>query len=143
VDEHLVALFVLGSPATLRLADLRTGEAEIIAEGIGRSLHRIPGRRAISFLRRAPGGERWIEEVDIASRKVRRLVRPLEPGEDYAWLPDGKLLMGQGAKLFLWDPAVGGDWREVADLGAAGVREITRLSVSPRGDRLALVVARS
>jgi hypothetical protein len=140
-DEHTVALFVLGSPATLRLADLRTGEAEAVAEDIGRSLHRIPGRRAISFLRRTPEGERWIEELDIASREVRRLVRPLEAGEDYAWMPDGRLLMGQGAKLFLWDPAAGSDWREIADLSAAGIGGITRLAVSPLGDRLALVAA--
>lgn len=143
VGEHTVALFVLGSPATLQFADLRTGQAEVVAEDIGRSLHRIPGRRAISILRRAPEGERWIEEVDVGSREIRRLIRPLEQGEDYAWTPDGKLLMGQGAKLFFWDQVVGGDWREIADLSTAGISEITRIAVSPRGDRLALVVARS
>lgn len=143
VDDNTVALFVLGSPATLQLADLRTGQAEVVAENIGRSLHRVPGRAAISFLRRTPAGERWIEEIDVVSRAVRSLVRPLERGEDFAWMPDGKLLMGQDSKLFLWDPAVGGDWREIADLGDAGIGEITRLAVSPLGDRLALVSARS
>jgi dipeptidyl aminopeptidase/acylaminoacyl peptidase len=141
-DEETVALFVLGTPATLQLADLRTGLAEVVAKDIGRSLHQIPGRGAISFLRRTAEGERWIEELDVASRAVRPLVRPLEQGEDYAWTPDGKLLMGQGAKLFVWDPALGGDWREIADLSAAGIGEITRLAVSPQGDRLALVAAR-
>lgn len=141
-DAHIVALFVLGSPATLRLADLRTGEAEVVAEDIGRSLHRIPGRNAISFLRRTPEGERWIEEVNVASRETRRLVRPLERVEDYAWTPDGRILMAQGAKLFIWDPEAGGDWSEIADLSAAGISEITRLAVSPRGDRLALVAGR-
>ena len=66
----------------------------------------------------------------------------MEPGEDYAWTPDGKLLMGQGAKLFVWDPTLGGDWREIADLGSAGIGGITRLAVSPLGDRLALVAER-
>jgi dipeptidyl aminopeptidase/acylaminoacyl peptidase len=141
-DEQTVALFVLGSPATLQLADLRTGRGEVIAENIGRSLHRVPGRSAISFLRRTPEGERWIEELDIASRTVRPLVRPLEPGEDYSWTPDGKLLMGRGAKLFAWDPALGEEWLEVADLSAAGIGEITRLAVSPQGDRIALVAER-
>lgn len=141
-DEKTVALFVLGTPATLRIADLSTGRGEVVAENIGRSLHRVPDHNAISFVRRTAGGERWIEVVDIASREIRRLVQPLERGEDYAWTPDGKLVMGQGSKLYLWDPVEGGEWREIADLSGAGVRQITRLAVSPRGDRLALVGAR-
>jgi hypothetical protein len=47
--------------------------------------------------------------------------------------------MGRGAKLFAWDPALGEEWLEVADLSAAGIGEITRLAVSPQGDRIALV----
>jgi WD40 repeat protein len=142
-DGNTVALFVLGSPATLQFADLRTGQSTVVAENIGRSLHRVPGRAAISFLRKTAEGERWIEEIDVASRTVRPLVRPLDPGEDYAWTPDGKLLMGQGSKLFLWDRSTGGEWREIADLEGAGIREITRIAVSPKGDRIALVGARS
>ncbi len=141
-DEATLGLFVLGSPATLQLADLRTGRAEVVAEGIGRSLHRVPGRRAISFLRRTGEGERWIEEIDVESRATRRLVQPLERGEDYAWTPDGRIVMAAGSKLYLWDPALGGEWREIADLTGAGVGGITRLAVSPAGDRLALVAAR-
>ena len=30
-------------------------------------------------------------------------------------------------------------WKEIADLSSAGVKGITRLAVSPRGDRLAFV----
>ena len=42
-DDHTVLLYVLGSPATLQLADTRTGQARVLASDIGRSLHQVPG----------------------------------------------------------------------------------------------------
>jgi hypothetical protein len=62
-----------------------------------------------------------------------------ESVEDYAWLPSGSVICGRESRLLWWSGKDGDDWREIADLTAAGVKGITRLSVSPRGDRLALV----
>jgi dipeptidyl aminopeptidase/acylaminoacyl peptidase len=44
LDKHRLALFVLGQPNTLQLADTRTGQAAVLAQSIGRALHRIPGQ---------------------------------------------------------------------------------------------------
>lgn len=138
-DDRVLALFVLGEPITLQLADARTGEAEVVASGIGRSLHRIPGERAISFVRKESDDAWWIERLDLDTRETRRLVRALAPSEDYAWLPDGTLLMARGSTLFHWNGT--GDWEPIADLASAGVHEITRLAVSPDGRTIALVGA--
>jgi dipeptidyl aminopeptidase/acylaminoacyl peptidase len=137
-DEHTLALFVLGEPPTLQLADTRTGRAEVVAVNIGRSLHRIPGRDAISFVHKEPDGDWWIRSLDLATRRIAPIARTLIEVEDYAWTPDGTLLLGQGSVLYRWNPDVE-EWWEVADLYAAGVRGITRLAVSPRGGRLAVV----
>jgi hypothetical protein len=49
--------------------------------------------------------------------------------------------MAKGSKLYQWNPSRGPDWEEIADFSALGIESITRLAVSPRGDRLALVAA--
>ena len=49
-ENEILALFVLGQPATLQLARPGPGAGEIKASNIGRSLHRIPGRNAFSFV---------------------------------------------------------------------------------------------
>jgi hypothetical protein len=67
------------------------------------------------------------------------LVKTLAGSEDLAWLPDGSLLMAQGAKLYRLDPTHDADWQLVNDFAAAGLDKITRLALSPKGDRLALV----
>jgi hypothetical protein len=61
--------------------------------------------------------------------------------DQYAWTPTGVLLMAKGARLYQWSPSRGPDWEEVADFTALGLESITRLPVSRRGDRLALVAA--
>ena len=137
-DDHTLALFVLGSPNSLQVADTRTGSADTIATGLGRSLHRIPGTNRISFVRKVSATEWWIESLDPATRALERLVRLPESVEDYAWFPDGSIVCARGSRLLWWSNNAA-DWREIADLSSAGVRGITRLAVSARGDRLALV----
>jgi hypothetical protein len=150
IDEHRLALFILGErgqPATLQLADTRTGKAEVIATDIGRSVQRAPSGR-ISFIQREPAVEgdaprALVREFD-PSASGDAMVRTLVPAPagatqpDLAWMGDGSLLVAHEGKLYRWRPGAEA-WVVSADLAAAGLRGVTRLAVSPRGDRLALV----
>ncbi len=64
-DANTLALFVLGRPATLQVADARTGKAEVAASGIGRSIQRMPGGN-ISFVLREAGAD---EKVPVPDRQ--------------------------------------------------------------------------
>lgn len=139
-NAHTLGLFVLGSPATLQLADTRTGTAHIVAGNIGRSLHKVPGQDAISFLHQEGPESRFIKSVELSSRTVRLVAPAVAGNEYYAWLPDGTLIMGSGSKLFTW-PRGGTRWTEIADLAAQGVTGISRLAVSPDGSRIAIVAS--
>lgn len=139
---HLV-LFVLGQPATLQIADVKTGTAAIAADNIGRSLHRIPGTALASFVQKEASGEFWIKQIDIASKKINALVKAVDGSSDrdMAWMPDGKtILMSSGTKVFSWTRGRS-DWTEVFDGSPHQLGAITRLSVSPKGDAVAIVVA--
>ncbi|HEV8264558.1 MAG TPA: hypothetical protein VGQ06_06380 [Gemmatimonadales bacterium] len=140
-DEYTVGVFVLGTPPTLQLVDARTGEARVVARDIGRSILRVPRRTAISYVQRDSAGGRgpWVKKVDVRTRVVTPLVRALDGGEFLAWTPGGILLTASGSKLYQWDPRRGPEWEEIADFAAAGLTSVSRLAVSPRGDRLAIV----
>jgi hypothetical protein len=146
LDDRTLALFVLGDPATLQIADVRTGAAQVAARGIGRSLQRVPGG-GVSFVQRAgSGAERsmTISEVTMVNGKaVTRVLTTAAPAatdEFVAWTPDGTLLMSAAGKLYSW--RAGGEWQVVADLDRLGLKSVTRLAVSPGGDWLALVAAK-
>ena len=138
-DDTTLALFVLGSPNSLQLANTRRGSADTITTGIGRSLHRVPGTRTISFVRKVSPTEWWIESLDVATRQTERLIRLPEGVEDYAWLLDRSVICGRGSAVLRWSGKAGDEWHVIADLGGAGVKGITRLAVSPRGDQIAFV----
>ena len=139
-DEQTLALFVLGTPNTLQLADARTGKAETILGNVGRSLQRVPDRSAFSFVHKVSDAEWLIKSFDLKTRAVNTLAPTLPAAEDYVWTPDGRaLLMAKGSKLFMRRLGPDADWTEVADFTADGLKEITRLALSPKGDRLALV----
>jgi hypothetical protein len=109
----------------------------------------------VSFVRKTDQNNWWIDVYDLDTGEFTRLLPTLPGREDYAWMPDGSILMGDGSKLF---QARSGDntllgvstdidvsqdphsqWTEIADLADAGVRGITRLSVNDSGTLIAIV----
>jgi hypothetical protein len=145
-DADRAALFVLpgegdADQPTLRLASRKSGKAEIVFRGAGRSIQRSPGREAIAFTG-FNGSECWIREVDLGRGHVTSFARCLEKSMDFAWTPDGTLLMASGNRLFRHQPGADDGWLLVKAFAEPGLQAITRLAVSPKGDRLALVSER-
>jgi tricorn protease-like protein len=141
IDDHTLALFILGKPNTLQLADLRTGKAELIADNPGRVLRRIPHEDQFSFVHKVSDQEWLVQSFDLKTRVVSTIIKTFPNVEDYAWTPAGLLLMANGSKLFSRQKS---DWAwvEIADLSNAGLKSITRIAVSPKGDRIAVVARR-
>jgi hypothetical protein len=140
--DHLV-MFILGQPATLQVARVATGKAEIAASDVGRSLHRVPGSRKVSFVQRESATAFAIKEIDVDSRQITSLTPTVEGSSDrdYAWMPDGRtVLMPAGSKIFSWTRGASG-WTEAFDATPFQLGAISRLNVSPKGDAVAMVVA--
>jgi hypothetical protein len=118
----------------------------VLATDIGRSLQRMPGTgasRHLSFVQRERSGDSVtliVKELDPGSGTITTLT-PAVAGSteaDLAWMPDGTLLMVKDNVLYAWRRGQSG-WKDVANLSALGLHGVTRLAVSPGGDRLALV----
>jgi acetylornithine deacetylase/succinyl-diaminopimelate desuccinylase-like protein len=142
LDDNRVALFVLGSPATLQIADVAAGTARVLAEDIGRSLHRVPDRDAISFVHReGAGGTGTIKMIDPSNGATEPLVQPFEENEYHAWLPPNTIVTARDSRLHTFTPGTDTAWMPGPDLAAYGIRGISRIAVSPDGRTIALVAA--
>lgn len=137
--DSALALFVLGTPNALVLARLGTDRADTVARNVGRALQPIPGRRAVSFVQIVDSTESWLMELNADSSTVHRLVRLPHGAEFHVWTAGGLVLVSDGTTLYQWDSHGTASWQAVADLGSMGLHGVTRLAVSPAGDRLALV----
>ncbi len=139
VADHTLVLYMLGAsrgPATLQLADDRTGTAEIVGTNIGRALGKVPGRDAVTFQQLVKDSSSWISELDLRTKQTRRLFKPPAGADYHVWTPGGALLAAAGSKVYLRTDR---GWDVAADLAPWGVKNITRLAISPRGDWLAFV----
>jgi len=138
IDDHTLALFILGRPNTLQLADVRTGKAEFVIDNPGRILRRIPREDKFSFVHKVSDQEWLVKSFDLKTKAVRTIIKTFPGVEDYAWTSKGVLLMARDSKLFSRKES---DWAwvEIGDFSKAGLRNITRIAVSPKGDRIAVV----
>lgn len=142
LDVTRLALFVLGTPATLQIADIRTGAGGVVTSNIGRSLQRVPGGSRASYLHRV--GQRWVlETVDPTPRADGSYdidtVTVMPDSADYvAWRSETELYTAAGGRIYrmrLPDTT----WVMIEDLSERGIRRISRLAIAPDGSRLALV----
>lgn len=138
--EQLI-LFVLGQPSnTLQLYDLKTKQHEVIEEKIGRSLHKIPGEEAVSYVFKKADKDWVIRKYDPGAKASADLAPTLPGSEDLCWTPDGTILMSSGTKIFSMDPSKDKDWKEIT-IESSIATPITRLAVSKDGKKLAVVVS--
>ncbi|HUX35295.1 MAG TPA: hypothetical protein VMV51_15595 [Gemmatimonadaceae bacterium] len=142
LDDHTLALFVLGTPDALEIADTQTGETRTLARDIGRSLQRVPGSARFSFLHRVDGAW-YLETADPAAADgaVAR-VAAMPRGADYVvWPSATTLLTAAGSVIYRRDlsEGAGARWTPIADFQEEGLRRLSRLAISPDGAWLAVV----
>jgi hypothetical protein len=142
IDDHTLALFILGGagkPNFLEIFDMRSGKSEFVTENPGRVIRKIPNQKNFSFVHKVANDHWEIKSYDFRVHTTASLIATLPGVEDYAWLPDGKLLMAKDSKIFAVAPLTAAKWTEVANYLIGGVTKITRIAVSPSGDRIAIV----
>ena len=146
VDSTTVAMFLLGRPNALVLADTRGGPPDTLARDVGRSLLPLPKGDGFSFLQHAKDSSWILTAVDVrgSGRERRTMTMPLvrmPAGADYiTWVAPAVAISGSGSKLFIWRGSdKSAQWTELADLTKAGLTHISRLALSPDHRWLAIV----
>lgn len=135
-DRGDVALFVLGSPPTLQLVPAGDTAPIEVARDIGRGLQRVPGERRILFAQRDSAGF-VITSLNLDDRAVTAVVHA--PLNDFFAYTGGALVAADSTRLLRFRPGVDSAWIPGDDLAALGIRRVTRIAVSPRGDYVAFV----
>ncbi len=132
INQYKAALFVVGQPTTLVIANTLTGSTIQLMENIGRGMHRLPGDN-LAFIHKL-NDQTWIlKEMDTYTYRANEVVKTLPNSEDFLYLADGTYIMGNGSKLYKFNKLNDQDWVEIADFRYYGIKNITRLALSPNG----------
>lgn len=141
-DNSHVALFILGkdaAPNTLHYLQLPTKKDTILAENIGRSLHKVPNENAITYVHKISENTWVIKKLNTNTLQSKTLASTLPGKEDITWTMSGILLSSDGSKLYQLS---GTEWKEIVlKETIPAFKGITRLAISSKGDKLAVVVS--
>jgi hypothetical protein len=134
LNEQELVLFIVGEPHTLIHMDTKTNRKKMIASNPGRCLLVQPKDKKIYFVAKATEQTWFIKTYEPRSNKQELLCQTLVGAEDFAFLPNGQVLMGKDSKLYVYE---GAQWVQIADLSELGIQKITRLAT--RKNKLVLV----
>jgi hypothetical protein len=139
-NEHTLLGSVLGDDGMdIIVANLQTQLVDTLSYNSGRSFHKIPQSKSMSYTFVNEEQNHDVYQLDMDSFESFFVAQLPIGVQDHAWLNETTLLAGSGNKLYLYDLFGDGYWQKVADLSGNGIDDITRLSISPDGSKLALV----
>lgn len=147
--DNKLLLFVLDDSIhnSLHYYYLDKNADTVIAENIGRSLHKIPGQNAMSFVQRISEKQAVVKKLDMNTGVMSTIVVTLAGQDHLTWLQNGLILMGDGNKLYFHQESA---FQETKDKGwqpvtittdSSMLKGITRLATNTTNDKLAIVVS--
>ncbi|MFT5713316.1 MAG: hypothetical protein ACI9DQ_001728 [Glaciecola sp.] len=140
-----VLLFVLGEPNTLRLASINkpTDLGRVLDTKIGPSLWSIPNSNLYSYTKNIDETTWQLRSVNTQTNSAAALVTMPVGSVYYAWSPESYAVTAVKNKLYQWKYESGDNkWTEFVDLTEQCPGDISRVSFSSKGDKIAIVCAR-
>ena len=138
-DKKMLATVLDGDKMDFVLIDLQSKKADTLFYNAGRSLQKIPDSNSMSYSLINENGNLDLYLLDMNNFESF-FVTELPIGiQDYVWLNDTQILIGSGNKLYMYDTLGDSEWTRVASLEEHGLKNITRMAISPNGKKLAIV----
>ena len=141
LNNNSVLLFVLEDTSTngLHYYNVATKENKKLSTDIGRSLQKVPGKQAVSFIKKTP--REWlIREYDATTKKIITIMPALHNHEFIAWTNKGLALMSDANDIYFAKQG-NNNWKKVNINGVIPLKNISRLALNELNTKLAVVVA--
>ena len=138
-DKKMLATVLNTDKLDLVMLDLASKSVDTIFYNAGRSLQKVPNTSSMSYSLVNEEGNLDLYLLDMNSYESF-FVSELPIGiQDYVWINDTQILVGSGSRLYMYDTLGGSEWNRVASIEEYGIKNITRMAISPNGKKLAVV----
>ncbi len=138
-NDKIFATVLNNDTLDLTLIDLSTQSVDTLFKNAGRKLQRVPNTTSMSYTLANDEGNLDLYVMDMSNRESYFICELPVGVQDYVWINDAQILIGMGSKLYIYDTLGEPDWKRVASLDEFGIKNITRMAISPNGKKLALV----
>ncbi|MEA2489750.1 MAG: hypothetical protein QOH21_1542 [Acidobacteriota bacterium] len=138
-DDRTWVLFLNNPERPILIYDTRTGGREGMATHATTAPYRIPNARAVTFVAEEDS-KRVLRKLDLKTKTVTTLATiPFPSAGQHTWTIRGSVLIASGPTIYEWRPELPNLWQPVYRAEHPDLQGITRIALSPRGDRIALV----
>src|SRR5690606_18006993 len=79
---------------------------------------------------------------DLKDRSSENLGLALGESQDFIWIDKNQILMARGKDLYIRNVNKSIAWEKIASVSLPGYGDISRLAISPKRDKLVLVMER-
>jgi len=133
-----INIVIVGNNLDLIITKLKSQKHTTIQKKVGRSLHKIPNSKLVSYVSKATNV--WeIKSLNPKTGETKLIVKSLNKREDICWLPNGTLLLANGNTLMKFNPKTDTNWSVFHAFSGRKHKNISRIIVNKKGTRLALV----
>src|SRR5690554_1883153 len=138
-DQKILATVLNNDELDLTMIDLQTKSVDTLFTDAGRSIQRVPNTKTMSYTLVNESNYLDLYVLDITSGDSYFITGlPMEV-HDYVWLNDTQILIGKGSNIYMYDTLGEAEWHRVASVSEYGIKNVTRIAISPDGKKLALV----
>lgn len=138
-DKKMLAAVLNANKLDLVMIDLPSKSVDTLFYNAGRTLQRIPKTSTMSYSLVNEAGNLDLYLLDMNSYESF-FVSELPIGiQDYVWFNDTQILVGSGSRLYMFDTLGGTEWNRVASIEEYGIKNISRMAISPDGKKIAIV----
>ena len=139
-ENDLVSAVLGLNELDLVISDIHEKTNDTIVKNVGRSIQGVPYQKYVSYTVINEEKNHDLYIMDMDEDRDSYFVCQLPIGiQDHAWLDEYRIVIGSNNKLYIYDTLEDPNWNEWCSLKEYDINNITRISVSPNGDKIALV----
>lgn len=137
-ESTIVAAVIEESGLNLYVIDVETGKSRRDALNVGRSFHKIPNSKLVSFIQK--NDNKWtLKSLNPITSETRTIIEMPNKTEDICWLIDGSIIIPMGNTVYKFNPKKDTTFTVLANLEDDNLQKITRIATNEIGTMLALV----
>ncbi|WP_282080233.1 nuclear transport factor 2 family protein [Aquimarina algiphila] len=136
--DIIVSSVLEDNAMSLIVSNLNDGSNHTLQKKVGRSLHKIPNSKLISYISKE--NKIWkIKSIHPMTGITQEIINTIPGAEDMCWLPDGTILMGKGNTIFQLNPKTDTRWSAFHSFTDKEIGNITRIATNITGNLLTVV----
>jgi len=136
--NHIALFRIVGETNSLEYMNLDDRRTRRVASAVGRTLWTDQAGHLI-YVHKFASDYWYLKKYNPVTATIEIIAETPGLTEDFTVAPDGSFFMSFGSKIYSLQPSKEKTWRVVMDLSIYGIKEISRMAISPDGTQLALV----